>query len=254
MLMVAPAGVSLARPDQGSSRIWQVKPQGERKTVLKHPVELIKTIAPLKNSPHRSLRFLLIPLALVLACFALSQRVHGVVPAPDGGYPNGNTAEGQDALFSLTTGGFNTAVGFLSLRSNTTGEFNTGIGAGTLFVNTSFGNTATGAGALLSDTTRPQNTANGALALFSNITGGLNTATGYGALYNNMTGSTNTANGRQALFDNTTGIRNTALSVNAGYNVTGSGNVCIGADVLGVAGVDNTTWIGNIYTTVQQPA
>jgi hypothetical protein len=188
---------------------------------------------------------------ILLASFGFLPGAQAVVPAPDGGYPSGNTAEGQNALFSLTTGGFNTAVGFLSLRSNTTGEFNTGIGAGTLFVNTSFGNTATGAGALLSNTTGPQNTANGGLALFSNINGGLNTATGYGALYNNTTGSTNTANGRQALFDNTTGIRNTALGVNAGYNVTGSGNICIGADVSGVAGIDNTTWIGNIYTTVQ---
>jgi hypothetical protein len=188
---------------------------------------------------------------ILLASFGFLPGAQAVVPAPDGGYPSGNTAEGQNALFSLTTGGFNTAVGFLSLRSNTTGEFNTGIGAGTLFVNTSFGNTATGAGALLSNTTGPQNTANGGLALFSNINGGLNTATGYGALYNNTTGSTNTANGRQALFDNTTGIRNTALGVNAGYNVTGSGNICIGADVSGVAGIDNTTWIGSIYTTVQ---
>jgi uncharacterized coiled-coil protein SlyX len=188
---------------------------------------------------------------ILLASFGFLPGAQAVVPAPDGGYPSGNTAEGQNALFSLTTGGFNTAVGFLSLRSNTTGEFNTGIGAGTLFVNTSFGNTATGAGALLSNTTGPQNTANGGLALFSNINGGLNTATGHGALYNNTTGSTNTANGRQALFDNTTGIRNTALGVNAGYNVTGSGNICIGADVSGVAGIDNTTWIGNIYTTVQ---
>ena len=55
---------------------------------------------------------------------------------PDGGYPGGNTAEGQNALFSLTTGGFNTGVGFLSLRSNTTGQLNTAIGAGTLLANT----------------------------------------------------------------------------------------------------------------------
>jgi hypothetical protein len=30
--------------------------------------------------------------------------VQAVVPPPDGGYPNFNTAEGQNALFSLTTG------------------------------------------------------------------------------------------------------------------------------------------------------
>jgi hypothetical protein len=34
----------------------------------------------------------------VLACFALPPRVQAVVPAPDGGYPGGNTAEGQAAI------------------------------------------------------------------------------------------------------------------------------------------------------------
>jgi len=32
---------------------------------------------------------------------------HAVVPPPDGGDPGGNAAEGQNALFSLTTGAFN---------------------------------------------------------------------------------------------------------------------------------------------------
>ena len=31
-------------------------------------------------------------------CFALFQTAHAVSPPPDGGYPGGNTAEGQDAL------------------------------------------------------------------------------------------------------------------------------------------------------------
>ena len=58
------------------------------------------------------------------------------MPAPDGGYPGGNTAEGQAALLSLTTGGFNTAVGFLSLRSNSTGSYNTATGSDALSENT----------------------------------------------------------------------------------------------------------------------
>src|SRR6266508_6172453 len=107
-------------------------------------------------------------IAGVLACFGLLPKAQAVVPAPDGGYPGGNTAEGQAALLSLTTGGFNTATGWLSLRSITTGSFNTAIGAGTLFANTADRNTATGAGALLSNTTGPFNTASGAFALFSN--------------------------------------------------------------------------------------
>src|SRR5882757_5685032 len=87
---------------------------------------------------------------LVLVFFALSSTAQAVLPAPDGGYPGGNTAEGQNALFNLTSGTFNTAIGWLSLRSNIEGNFNTATGAGALLVNTSDENTATGAGALLS--------------------------------------------------------------------------------------------------------
>src|SRR5437588_750257 len=75
----------------------------------------------------------------------------GVVPPPDGGYPGGNTAEGQAALLSLTSGTNNTALGFVSLRNNIIGSYNTGVGAGTLFANTADENTATGFGALLSN-------------------------------------------------------------------------------------------------------
>jgi hypothetical protein len=48
--------------------------------------------------------------ALALACFAVLSTVQAVTPAPDGGYPALNTAEGDNALFSLTTGGGNTGV------------------------------------------------------------------------------------------------------------------------------------------------
>ena len=61
-------------------------------------------------------------LALVifaLGSFALPQRMQAVSPAPDGGYPGLNTAEGQNALLGLTTGEGNTAVGWFSLRSLT---------------------------------------------------------------------------------------------------------------------------------------
>ena len=120
----------------------------------------------------------LIHILIGIVCIGVFPNAQAVSPAPDGGYPGGNTAEGQNALFSLTSGGFNTAVGFFSLRSNATGQFNTAIGAGTLLANTADENTATGAGALLSNTTGAGNTANGAFALFSNTTGNDNTATG----------------------------------------------------------------------------
>ena len=87
------------------------------------------------NSPDMktSIPSVLITFALVFLAFV--QNTQAVVPAPDGGYPGGNTAEGQSALFSLTSGGYNTAIGFLSLKSNTEGQFNTGIGAGALLAN-----------------------------------------------------------------------------------------------------------------------
>jgi uncharacterized coiled-coil protein SlyX len=189
---------------------------------------------------------------LLLAYFGLTPSTPAVVPAPDGGYPGGNTAEGHAALLSRTTGGFNTAVGYLSLRSNTDASFNTAVGAGTLLANTTSENTAVGAGALLSTSTGSNNTANGALALFNNTIGNTNTASGESALLRNTTGSGNTADGEVALDNNTTGNLNTALGIHAGTGVTTADMViCIGAGVPG-DDVSNTTWIGNVYGVTTQ--
>jgi len=222
---------------------------------------------------------------LALGLLALASSTQAVVPAPDGGYPGGNTAEGTNALLSRTTGLYNTAIGIYSLLSLTDGSFCTGVGAGALLSNTAGQNTATGAGALLSNNAGAFNTANGAFALFSNTEGAGNTAIGNQALQNNTTGLVNTANGALALFSNTegfgntaigngalfsntsggdnvaigraalqsntTGLKNTAIGTNAGLNITGTGNVSIGEGMLGVAGEFNTTWIRNIHNTVQ---
>src|SRR5438094_7158866 len=93
------------------------------------------TTLHLKKSIDRSpLRFDLLLIPLVVACFALSPTAQGQLsPAPDGGYPGRNTAEGDDALFSLTTGESNTAIGFVALFSNTTGIRNTATGDSALF-------------------------------------------------------------------------------------------------------------------------
>src|SRR5205809_6358337 len=102
-------------------------------------------------SPATTGRFLLIP--LVLVCLALSPAARAQLsPAPDGGYPNNNTAEGTNALFSLTTGVNNTANGYQALFSNISGHQNTATGTFALFVNTTGNN----------------NTANGFNALFFN--------------------------------------------------------------------------------------
>ena len=187
-----------------------------------------KTIS---RSPLR-LGFLLIP--LVLACFGLSPAARAVDPPPDGGYPGANTAEGEDALFSLTTGLRNTAIGFEALQGNTTGQGNTANGVGALFSNTTGSvNTATGEQALFSNTTGGQNTGIGDFALLRNTTGSTNTATGLSALFSNTTGIQNTAIGDFVLFSNTTGSTNTAIGVSAlGNNTTGNNNTADGSNAL----------------------
>jgi uncharacterized coiled-coil protein SlyX len=181
-----------------------------------------------------------------LVCIALVQNTQAVSPAPDGGYPGGNTAEGQSALLGLTTGTFNTAVGFESLLSLTDGKFCTGVGAGTLLANTAQLNTAVGAGALLSNTTGFGSTANGAFALFNNTTGLVNTASGVEAALNNTIGSNNTADGEEAL-ENSTGDHNTAVGDSALRSLTaGSSNTALGSFAgINVTTADRVICIGN---------
>ena len=205
----------------------------------------MKTIDALQNSGNRLSRrrgSIFIPLGLV-ALLAISPNLQAVVPAPDGGYPGGNTAEGSSALLSLSTGTYNTALGLFSLRSNTTGNLNTATGAGALLSNTADQNTATGAGALLSNTIGIRNTANGAFTLLSNTTGIENTANGCQALYNNTSGSENTANGAFALYYNTTGHDNAANGQAALVNnISGNDNTADGVTALD----NNTTGSNNI--------
>jgi hypothetical protein len=187
---------------------------------------------------NRSITFTAILLAI--GFLALAPNAQAVVPPPDGGYPGLNTAEGQNALFSVTTGAANTAVGWFSLLSNTDGAFNTGVGAGTLLFNigdqtTGEGteNTAIGAAALLFNTTGGQNTAVGTAALLNNTTGLANTAIGDAALRQNTDGFANTANGFDALFANTSGEENTALGFTALFsNTAGAGNMANGFRAL----------------------
>jgi hypothetical protein len=201
-----------------------------------------------------------------------------VNPPPDGGYPNGNTAEGDNALLNLTSGSQNTALGAAALGSNTTGGQNTATGFDALILNrdgngntatgfqalfsntsasfntaigdqalnkntTGLSNTATGFDALLNNTTGSDNTATGVVALMSNTTGGNNSAMGFAALDRNTTGDNNTATGFEALFSNTTGFDNTANGVSALIlNTTGHSNTALGAEAL----VGNTTGSDNI--------
>jgi hypothetical protein len=213
------------------------------------------------HSIHRSLLrrgFLLI--ALVLTWFALSPNARATT---DEGLPNQNTADGDGALFSLTTGsdntavgfnalysitdgtestatgslalandtaGLNTAFGYSALNANTTGDHNMAIGRNALLSNTTGNNnTASGDGALLFNTTGHENTATGRLAMFSNTTSFNNVAHGFNALFSNTTDSNNTAEGFSALFSNTIGSNNTAEGSSALLkNTTGHNNIALG--------------------------
>src|ERR1043166_8147445 len=135
----------------------------------------------MKASVQRKIAIPLSLITLALVYGAGLPAAKAVVPPPDGGYANFTTAEGQNALFSLTSGAANTAVGWFSLKSVTTGSFNTGVGAGTLVLNTTGQrNTANGTAALVNNSAGEDNTAVGAFALNSNTATG-NTAVGSGA-------------------------------------------------------------------------
>jgi Collagen triple helix repeat (20 copies) len=165
--------------------------------------------------------------AATLASFGLSPVALAVTTDPEGYFPGHNTAEGDSALFSLTSGERNTALGWDALFSNTTGFYNTATGALALNVNT------TGAG----------NTAIGEAALVQNTTGNNNTAIGTGALVSNITGNNNTALGIDALLE-TNANDNIALGFLAGqFLTTGDNNIDIGN--YGVAGEGNTIRIGD---------
>src|SRR5438094_6045051 len=202
-----------------------------------------------------------------LVCFGLCQQVQSATDTPDpGSVPTSNTADGQGALGSLTTGLYNSALGFLSVLSVSDANFDTGVGAAALLVDNGGTNTAVGAGALLNNSDGADNNAVGAFALFNNVSGFFNNAHGRNALLNS-TGSQNNAMGDDAMFFNTTGSFNTAIGDDAlDANVDGNNNVavgdengtglgasvnnCIAINVPGAvpfATLDNTCFIGSIF-------
>ena len=209
-----------------------------------------------KNRRKKSTRSLCL-IAPVFACFAFVPQILAALPPeiqgnPDGCYPGYTTAEGCDAINSLTTGVGNTGLGWRSLFLNSTGNFNTGVGAGALALNNADSNTAIGTGAMLLNTVGFDNVAVGtnallyggsysnavgAFALFNN--GGIsNNAVGASALFNNIDGYENSAFGDSALFNNINAYSNTAVGWGAlnQNDVTGNGlanyNTAVGLSAL----------------------
>ena len=155
-----------------------------------------------------------------------------------------NTASGFEALNSNTTGFNNTAGGSFALKSNTAGYYNTAYGIMSLENNTTgYHNTAIGSFALNENTTAYNNTAVGMMALMSNTTGVFNTAVGSKSLQNNTDSHSNCAVGYQSLHSNTTGSENIAIGHNTlYYNTVGTWNTSVGHRAMegNVDGGNNT--------------
>ena len=113
------------------------------------------TTLPSKHSMNQSpVRLAFLFISLALACFVLAPQARAT--CQKGCLTGSNTVLGEDALFSLATGGNTAAIGFK---------------------------------ALFNDTDDTDNKASGTEALFSNTTGNYNPATGDFPLYNNLSGS-----------------------------------------------------------------
>jgi trimeric autotransporter adhesin len=218
-----------------------------------------------------------------MVSFALCQQAQAQDTPDPGSVGPFNTADGDHALFSNTSGFGNSAFGWYALSVDTDASFNTAVGAGALDLNNGNNNTAVGGAALLLNTTGTDNTAVGVAALENNADGGENNAVGSFALFANASGFFNNAHGRNALTNNTnsennafgdlamenntTGASNTAIGDDAlRFNEDGSGNVAVGDEAgtdLGVsvnnciainvpgagpfAVLDNTCFIGSIF-------
>lgn len=169
-----------------------------------------------QNNMKNLRRRIQLAVLLIISWLILLPAAFAVDPPPDGGYPKENTAEGEDALFNLTSGSLNTAIGFNALYGNTSGAVNTAVGHHALFSNISgLANTATGAN-----------------ALSSNIGGRDNSAFGQSALLRNEQGDFNTGIGWLALQENTDGDLNVAIGALAMWDSEASGNVAVGYAAL----------------------
>jgi uncharacterized coiled-coil protein SlyX len=204
----------------------------------------MKTPNPTPNCSSFKLSAVLC-LSLLIGCLTLSPKALALDPPPDGGYPNRNTAEGEDALFRHTTGGDNVAVGYHALYNGTTGFQNTAIGSEALYNNSYPFNTGIGWRALYRNTTGQSNTAIAPTALYDNTVGDYNCAIGYGALGHNIDGSHNIATGQWALYRNTSGRSNAATGFQALFsNTIGELNTATGNWALLYNTGDNNTGVG----------
>lgn len=181
-------------------------------------------------------------LALLGMCLAFSPSARAITPAPDGGYPNGVTAEGTQALFSLSTGVWDTALGYQTLFNNAGGGSNTAAGVRSLFNNT----------------TGNDNSAYGVYSLYNITSGSNNIGIGFFSGINLTTesnviaiGSPGEAGENNYIRIGTAGVHTeTYIAGISGVPVEGSGDpVCVNNEgQLGECGVSSARFKHDIHS------
>ncbi len=155
-----------------------------------------------------------------------------------------NTAIGNNALFSNTTGYQNTANGAYALNDNTTGYYNTANGYSALLFNTTgYGNTANGryAGIYLSDGVTANATST------NSVFEGYNTMAGAAGDTNEIViGASAIGNGSNSVTLGNSGIVKTILHGNVGIGTTNPGyklDVNGTANFTGTTNIAGTNWL-----------
>lgn len=192
-------------------------------------------------------------------------KVNGLTLGSGGGQIQSNTTFGllagnqntgnNNVMMGHQSGRYNAGNNNVFLGSytgllNSTGQNNVFIAPFAGFGNTTGqGNTFIGVSSGQSNKTGTSNTSIGYVSGFGNTTGSHNSNFGHGAGYGTTTGSYNTNLGMLAGRRNSTSSNNTFVGYRTGYEVTGGGNVMLGAFVgEDLTSVSNRLYIDNSDT------
>ena len=154
--------------------------------------------------------------------------ISGLTVGKGAGSLDSNTAVGNGAFSSNTTGASNTAVGRLTLQLNLVGDNITAVGRGAAQHAKGSANTALGAYALQGN--------------FANATGVANVGVGVSALNNFTTATNNIAIGDSAMYGVLAANENVGIGTTALSSTSGNRNVAIGYE----SGKDMTTGAKNV--------
>jgi hypothetical protein len=171
---------------------------------------------------------------LIAVCLGAIPAARAVDPPPDGGYPNENTAEGEEALLANTTGDHHTAIGYHALHTVVGNTSSTAVGSITI-INTDGGLSASDA--------------IGFQALRDHVVGPNAVAIGVNAQLSFDGGefdNDNVAVGANALSAPGANIDNCAVGSGALQATLTSGNVALGYNAMGASeGGGNCMVIGS---------